>query len=389
MKTLGLVLLLFAGAAAQVPWDTAAPLPFPRYSASTVSAGDIGYVLGGSVTGAVKTATMLVYHQQGDSWSVGDSMLVARHRFGACGTAEKLYVFGGWGSGGVLLNRGESYDVGSRTWAPIETMKVKRASLAGAMVNGKLYALGGWTGTVSLAAVEEYDPATGHWTTKRPMTAARCEMMVGVWNNLIYLIGGTTNGSDVLNKVEAYDPVRDTWYVRAPIPTPRTAAGCGAVGGKICVFGGVTTGGVNTRATEVYWPATNQWLATESLPSSRRFIAGFGLYYDRVYAIGGADSIMQAMTLVEYLDLPMGLSAEPGASIEPAARTFFRRGELVRSPFGEQRFSARVYDCAGVLQGKLMGTGALLCPPLASGVYLVSWQAGAAETVTRLMVLAD
>jgi len=389
MKTLSPILLLFAVVAAQVPWDTAAPLPQARYSAGAVGIGHTGYVLGGSVTGGVKSKTMFIYHQQGDSWSVGDSMLLARHRFGAAAGTNAIFVCGGWDAAGALMNRCERYNLTNRTWSPIETMPTRRAGLVAACVTGRLYAIGGWTGTQALATNEEFDPATGHWTTKRPMPTARTEAVVGVHAGRIYVIGGLLDASNVTGVVEVYDPVGDSWFTRQPMPTPRAAAASGTSGGKICIYGGMVAGGRNTHVTECYWPVPNQWYAMESLPTSRRYAAGFALNLEIVYAIGGQDSLGQPMTMVECLPLPMGLSAGPGTRLKPAARTFFRPGELVRSPFGEQRISARVYDCAGNLRAELAGAGSFACPRLASGVYLVSWLSGSAEAVTRLLVLSD
>ena len=106
-----LIGLACALASAQT-WDTLAPLPAPRYSGAAVVLNDMVYYLGGSVTGGVKTASVLVYNPVADSWTLGDSMLTARHRFGAVECNASLYVFGGWGNGGELLNSAECYDPG-------------------------------------------------------------------------------------------------------------------------------------------------------------------------------------------------------------------------------------------------------------------------------------
>ncbi len=364
-----------------------APMPQPRYSSAAVTIGDEGFILGGSVTGGVKTGTVAVYHHCNNTWTTAESMLVARHRFGAAALGYEIYAFGGWGNGGVLLNHAECY---SGTWSAIETLSVKRGSVMSAAVDGKVYCIGGWNGTTSYATVEEYDPGTGHWMTKRPMPTARAEGMAAVLDGVIYCIGGTTNGGDVLDVVEAYDPAADSWFTCASIPTARLASVAVAASGGICVAGGVGPGLTNTHAAEIYYPARDTWVNYDPLPSSRRYVTGFGLFGNRVYVVGGLDSLMQPGALNERSDVPSGIAELPAAvRTASAAGRICRPGELVLSPFGEQRFSARVYDCAGNLDAGFAGAGSFACPPLPAGVYLVWWHTGTAETVTRLLVLGD
>ncbi len=303
-----LILIGFACALASAQtWHTRAPLPSPRYGGAALVRRDVIYHMGGSVVGGVKTATVYTYDVAHDSWAIGDSMLTARHRFGAVAANGRLYAFGGWGNGGVLLNSAESYNPSTHTWTSIETMPTRRASMFAGTVNGRVYAIGGWNGASAVNAVESYDPTTGHWTQLRPMPVPRGEGVTGNPDNTIVCIGGTTNGADILDRVDRYDPTNDTWYDCTPIPAARFGGASATETHKVYVYGGVGPGATNTHATD--WFFENAWNPADSIPSSRRYLAGCCLY-PYAYAIGGLDSLMQPTALVEALELPMAIEEE-------------------------------------------------------------------------------
>lgn len=288
-------------------WDTLAPLPESRYSGAAVPFNDMVYYLGGSVIGGMKTASVFAYNPAADSWTIGDSMLMARHRFGAVALLGKIYVFGGWGNGGLLLNAAECYDSATHTWTAVETMPTPRASLFSGAANGKVYAIGGWNGASAVGAVEAFDPATGHWTQLRPMPSPRSEGITGTPDNTILCIGGALDDSVLLDRVDRYDPVRDTWFDCTPIPVARFAGAGATETHKVYVYGGVGPDNMNTHDT--HWFYANAWHPADAMPSSRRYLAGCCLY-PRAYAIGGLDSLLHPTALVEALDLPMAIEEE-------------------------------------------------------------------------------
>ena len=368
------VVLLLLAVSVVHAWYAVAPMPAARYGAAAVRVGDEGFVLGGSDASGVKTRSLLIYHHCNNSWTTGDSMLVARHRFGACVTGSGVFAFGGWDNGGVLLGHAEYLPSGG-AWTEIESLPTPRGSLMAASVGGRTYAIGGWDGSQPFATVEEFDPGTGQWTAKRSMPTARSEAAVAVADDLVYVIGGTTDGTDVLDIVEVYDPAADSWYARAPIPTARAQAGCVEVGGRICVFGGVGPDLTGSRAVELYEPALDTWTTGESLPSPRRSLTGFSLFGTRVYAVGGLDSLLQPTTLNERWDPPAAI-AEPGRPVPAVARTarFCRPGEPLPGP-------ADIYSALGRRVARAEST----CPDLAPGSYFSRSEADPAWS--RLVVV--
>ena len=374
-----LIGIVCALASAQM-WHTLKPLPSPRYGGVALARHRTIYHLAGSAIGGEKTATVYNYDVATDSWTLGDSMITARHRFGAVSLNSRFYAFGGWGNGGELLNSAESYDPASHTWTPIETMPTRRASMFAGAANGKVYAIGGWDGASAVSAVEAYDPTSGHWSQLRPMPFPRAEGVTGTPDNTIVCIGGTTNGADILDRVDRYDPLNDTWYDCTPIPVARFGGAGATETHKVYVYGGVGPGATNTRATD--WFFQNAWNPVDSIPSSRRYLAGCCLY-PYAYAIGGLDSLLQPTTLVEALELPMAIEEEWSKPL-PAQPASLVRDRWV-NPTAER---ATLCDALGraVLA---LHPGANDLSRVASGVYLsvTRDRFGRTAAVTRITKL--
>ncbi len=90
---------------------------------------------------------------------------------------------------------------------------------------------------------EEYDPVTNTWDLKRPMPTSRCLFAIGVVNNRVYAIGGSSTDlvkATDTNVHEEYDPTSDSWIDRTPMPTPRRGLGVGVLGDQIYAIGGGT-----------------------------------------------------------------------------------------------------------------------------------------------------
>jgi len=343
------LLLALGAAVACGQWVTLAPLPEARYSGAVVALGNRLYYLGGSAVGGVKTRSVFIYDTSANTWSIGDSMLTPRHRFGAAALNGRIHVFGGWGNSGVLLGSTEVYDTATRTWTFAETLRTRRAAMFAAAGNGRLYAIGGWTGTAALRTVEEFDPGTNTWTFRQPMPTARCEGATGVLNGLIVCVGGTSTGSNVLNVNEAYDPTADRWTTLAPIPTARCRAGAGTEGLKLYVYGGIDSTLTNTHACEGYYLLANAWTPWVPLPSSRRDLAG-GQFenWHEVYAIGGQDSTMQPTGRVERLELPMSVEARPELTARARLAVHPNPGRgLLRLSFHDAAGPATIADASG------------------------------------------
>jgi N-acetylneuraminic acid mutarotase len=104
--------------------------------------------------------------------------------------------------------------------------------------------------------VEEYDPATDRWTTKKTdMPAPRSDLATSVVNGKIYAIGGCIGPPQAPQPssiVEEYDPVTDRWTRKADMPTARGFLSASAVNGKIYAIGGWMLPNVYLSTVEEY-----------------------------------------------------------------------------------------------------------------------------------------
>jgi N-acetylneuraminic acid mutarotase len=119
---------------------------------------------------------------------------------------------------------------------------------------------------------------------------------VGVVNNILYAIGGSTDGSNNLSTVETYDTVSDTWTTATSMPTAMpTARGGLAVGvndGILYAVGGqlpdIVVGSPVPKTLEAYNPAMNSWTTLDPMPTGRTLLAA-DVVNGILYAVGGDD----------------------------------------------------------------------------------------------------
>lgn len=225
----------------------------------------------------------------GGAWATRAPMPTARHKLAAAALDGKVYAVGGIAeSMGRAVATVEAYDPATQTWAARAPMPTARYHLAAAAVNGKLYAVGG-ANPLHTSAVEEYDPATDTWATRASLPAPRDFLAVAAANGKLYAVGGIGGVGTrvrVLTTVEEYDPATDHWTTRAPMPTPRAyAAAVAGADGKLCVVGG-TNDDALLATVEEYDPGTDTWTTGTSMPTARSHL-GLAAVDGRLYAIGG------------------------------------------------------------------------------------------------------
>jgi N-acetylneuraminic acid mutarotase len=140
------------------------------------------------------------------------------------------------------------------------------------------------------------------WITKSSSIPTR-EPMVIEANQKIYVIGGM-NAAYCLDYNQEYDPKTDTWTTKASMPTPRADAAIAIYQNKIFVIGGTTGAGVQVRygggdksligttdANEAYDPASDRWESKSTLPTNMSYIRA-GVVGDKIYVIGGDKNLM-------------------------------------------------------------------------------------------------
>lgn len=203
---------------------------------------------------------------------------------------ERVYVFGGYQSIYVYLNDVDEYTPLTNTWISRANMPTQREGVRAACISNMIYAIGGDYFDLNnfidyvYDIVERYDPETNTWTTGyTDMPTARTDACCAVAVNesgdsCIYVFGGSTSilGYAATSATEEYNPATDSWRVRSSTGfTPR--GGCMAVTDKnnlIYVIGGTSNGSTSLNTVQVFDPIANSWSAETPIQSARDGITG-------------------------------------------------------------------------------------------------------------------
>jgi hypothetical protein len=210
-------------------WTTGVPLPIAGGYAATSVNGKI-YAMGESST--------LEFDPSTGVWSTKSSTFLSRLA-GVAVLNGSILVLGGHFFGSLDdSSLVEVYDVPADHWSAGVSLPTARQQLRGASLGGKAYAIGGYDSAAHvspyLRKLDEFDPGTGLWTSKAPMSIARARFGCAVAAGQIFCIGGE-NFPDQ-DSVEAFDPSDGAWHGKAMLPAPLSRIEAQSVNGKIYVF---------------------------------------------------------------------------------------------------------------------------------------------------------
>jgi DNA-binding CsgD family transcriptional regulator len=105
-----------------------------------------------------------------------------------------------------------------------------------------------------------------NWQDHGPLPQPRAGMAAAVIGLDLYLIGGETDGGEVVDTVTVYQTGSRVWQTAAPKPTAVTEATSAVLFGELYVVGGRTTDDRLTAVVEAYSPANNAWRRAAALP---------------------------------------------------------------------------------------------------------------------------
>lgn len=114
----------------------------------------------------------------------------------------------------------------------------------------------------------------------------------------IWLLGGITDGAQLVREVDLFDPVAGVWYPDATeLPTPRAYARTAVLDNRFYVMGGIDASGETVATVDVLNPRTVEWSVGTPMPQRLQgFVAG--VVGANIYAVGGTTTAaMQSGTL--------------------------------------------------------------------------------------------
>ena len=202
------------------------------------------------------------------------------------------------------------YDVSSDSWTDGAPLPKKINNPNAASVDGKLYLLGGLVDANSppdpsanwVATGESfvYDAAADEWTELEPIPEGREKgsAVVGVWNEMIYLVGGMTaldpEFQDAVTSAIAFNTTSGDWQQlerwAESIPSNRQHAAGGVVGSTMYVIGGRYFAQENIRNTvyslDLAKPDAVWETVSNVMPTARGGICS-AVVDNKIYVFGG------------------------------------------------------------------------------------------------------
>jgi len=201
----------------------------------------------------------------------------ARHEAAALAYNGKLYMLGGRGNRQV--NR---YDPATNRWENLGTPAIEMSHFQPVIYDNKIFVIGAldccYPSESVIAKVQIFNPATKQWSdgATMPLNRRRGSAGVAVYNNKIYIVGGTTNGHDggMVDWFDEYNPATNTWKTLPDAPSKRDHFSAAMVGNKLVAAGGRRTDYPATfqnlvSTVDIYNFATGQWSSGQAIPTSR------------------------------------------------------------------------------------------------------------------------
>ncbi|XP_029470245.1 kelch-like ECH-associated protein 1 isoform X2 [Rhinatrema bivittatum] len=255
--------------------------PLPR---TKLRGNQLIYVAGGYLQ--YSRSAMDAYNPKMDKWIKLSDMPLPRSGLGACTVLGLFYAVGGRNNS---LNENtdssslDCFNPMTNQWSLKAPMNIPRNRVGVGVIDDTIYAVGGSSGSEHHRSVEKYDPERNEWTFVAAMSVPRIGVGVVACNNLLYVVGGF-DGENRWNTVECYHPEQDEWQAITPMKTIRSGAGVVALDNYVYAIGGYD-GRNQLNSVERYSIERNVW-ETVSPMRHRRSALGVTVHQGKIYALG-------------------------------------------------------------------------------------------------------
>ncbi len=273
--------------------------PRARHENAFAEAGGKFYLLGGR-----GTRRMEIFDPVDSTWTEGPQApaQISLHHFQAAVIRDTIYVVGAYTEtfpDEDTVTNVYTYDPINDQWeiGPAIPLANQRGAAAVGVYNDKLYVVGGSVGghggsATRLAQFDEYDPLTDTWTALPDAPRARDHVQAAVVGDKLYVAGGRNgNQVDNVSEVDIYNFLTGTWSsLPSPsgdIPTPRGGAATIAVGNYVVVIGGESSQQLAHDEAEALNTLTNTWVTLNPLVIGRHGTQAI-FYNDNIYIAAGS-----------------------------------------------------------------------------------------------------
>ena len=305
-----------------------------RHECSFVQAGDKFYLFGGREN----AQTLDTYDYTSNTWSTSASAPLPFNHFQATEYQGLVWVVGAFETNNFPNEDPADniwvFDPANNAWTQGPEIPVARRRGGSGLVvyNDRFYMVGGNTlghNGGYVAWFDEFDPATGTFTTMPDAPHARDHFHAMVVGDKLYAIGGRLTGGDggtfapLIPEVDVFDFTTGYWSTLpagSNLPTPRAASAMAVFDGRIMVIGG-EGGGTAYTDVDALDPVTGTWEDLEPLTYPRHgtqaIVSGQGVYVTAGSPNQGGGN--QKNMEVYNLDQPAGTSSVAGVMSAPTS----------------------------------------------------------------------
>ena len=336
-------------------WSTGTSLPGNfGWSQAAVTKNRV-YLLGGWTSAAVPTVYTAPINADGTigTWATGTSLPANLHWVQTFVTKNRVYVLGGWNNTNVasgVYSAPINSDGTLGAWTTDASLPANNAVSQCIVVKNKIYLLGGrdtsttmvstiYTASI-LSDIQDYSPyydgtyvlgdtainylmpGSGRpwqqqyqinttqslnniaWTSGTALPTGVANSQTVVTKNRVYLIGGSTNGSNAVSTVYSApinaDGTLGTWATDTSIPGVLSNSQAVVTKNRVYLLGGTTSGSSYTSV--VYTAPINAdgtlgtWATGSNLPSNFAYSQAV-VTKNRVYLIGGHNGSAHTSTV--------------------------------------------------------------------------------------------
>ncbi|MBX9851622.1 MAG: choice-of-anchor D domain-containing protein [Cytophagaceae bacterium] len=276
-----------------------------RHESSFVECNGKFYLIGGRRLGLEKYTN--IYDPAANTWTKGTNKSpVELHHFQAVSFNGKIYIIGAFTGGHPAetpVDKIYIYNPADDTWSEGGTVPAdRRRGASGAVVyNNKIYIIGGATnghlgGNVSW--LDEYDPATGAWTSLADAPRARDHFQAVISGNKLYIAGGrmsryvnNQNADVLIYEVDVYDFTAKAWQTyQNNLPTGRAGTASVVLNNELLVIGGESSSQlIAHNQTEAMNLNAHTWRALARLDTGRHATHAIN-FNNKVYIVSGSKS---------------------------------------------------------------------------------------------------
>jgi hypothetical protein len=299
--------------------SSAAPMNVARTRHFAVALSDGRVLVGGGSSGGGTTNSAEIYNPANDSWTQTSPMMEARANATAALLQDGRVVIAGGDNSGTPSNTIEVFDPSTGNFSFAGTLSSARTQHAMAVLqDGRVLIVGGSDGTNPLASSDIFDPASGSVSAGLSLATARYSASATtLLNGTVAVIGGTgvgNSGTVDLASVEVFDPATGA-FTDAGVSLATARSGHQAFllpnNNNVLIFGG-TSGGVAVASSELFTPQispTGVWSATVAATganvTTRSGASGSALQQDGLLlAAGGNDTAGNALSSTELYAFP-------------------------------------------------------------------------------------